>query len=108
MPTPTRPPLVHDLGPKIRAWRLAEGISQEEAARRIGVFQTAWSKWEAGKQAPEDVGHLLWLEVHVGIPLEAWSTRPEEAGALLAAVIAGRTQAAAPGLSLSAAMCARP
>lgn len=96
MPSP-EPVAAPSLGSQLRAWRVAEELSQEAAAQRIGVTQAAWSKWELDQRVPDDVRHLLWLEVHAGLPLEAWSSMREEAAALLAAVIAARTLAAAPG-----------
>ena len=36
----------------IRDLRKAAGMSQEEAAERIGVSNATWSRWEAGKHVP--------------------------------------------------------
>ena len=40
------------LGDVLRAWRLDRGLSQAEAAERVGVTQPTWSDWEAGKKLP--------------------------------------------------------
>jgi transcriptional regulator with XRE-family HTH domain len=34
-------------------WRKREGISQAEAARRIGGAQSTWARWETGHVRPE-------------------------------------------------------
>lgn len=30
----------------IKSWRIARGLSQEEAAALVGVTRQAWSRWE--------------------------------------------------------------
>ncbi len=40
-------------GKKLRAWRDAAGLSQEEAAKRIGTGQRTWGQWELEESTPE-------------------------------------------------------
>ncbi len=37
---------------RLRAWREASGLSQGQAAKRVGASQGAWSAWEAGRKRP--------------------------------------------------------
>jgi len=38
---------------EVRSWRVYElGISQEEAAERVGVASRTWRSWEAGDRRP--------------------------------------------------------
>jgi len=41
-----------DFAANIRKYREAAGLSQEEAARKIGVTLGAWGKWERGETDP--------------------------------------------------------
>lgn len=36
----------------LRDWREAEGLTQEQAAARIGISQGTLSRYESGKQEP--------------------------------------------------------
>lgn len=36
----------------LEAYRLAHGLSQEAAARKFSVSQSAWSNWERGRRRP--------------------------------------------------------
>ena len=38
--------------PTLKAYRKANGLSQDEAARRFGATQAAWSNWERGIRRP--------------------------------------------------------
>lgn len=49
----TKPPL-SIAGVKIRAWREQEGLKQAEAADRLGVVQSHWSRIERGEMLPSD------------------------------------------------------
>jgi transcriptional regulator with XRE-family HTH domain len=40
------------IGVNIRRLRTQAGMSQEDASARLGVSQTAWSRWEAGQHMP--------------------------------------------------------
>ena len=39
-------------GDNLAAWRLEKGLSQGQAATRIGVTQGAWAAWERGFRTP--------------------------------------------------------
>lgn len=39
-------------GQELKRRREAAGLSQLEAAARVGVSQPTWSKWESGTHAP--------------------------------------------------------
>lgn len=43
----------HTPGERIRARRLALGLTQSELAGRLGVTQPALSQWESGKSTPK-------------------------------------------------------
>jgi transcriptional regulator with XRE-family HTH domain len=36
----------------LRRWRIAEGLSLTQAAKRIGVPKSAWCAWEYGRAIP--------------------------------------------------------
>lgn len=40
-------------GDALAAWRLKQGLSQAQAAARIGVTQGAWGAWETGSKTPD-------------------------------------------------------
>jgi len=37
---------------ELKRLRLAKGLSQEKAARRIGFSDNAWARWERGERIP--------------------------------------------------------
>ena len=37
---------------ELKRLRLAKGLSQEKAARRIGFSANAWARWERGERIP--------------------------------------------------------
>ncbi len=41
-----------EIGDKLRVWREEQGLTQEDAARRIGCNQSAVSEWESGRAVP--------------------------------------------------------
>lgn len=41
-----------DVGSLLRGWRAAQGLSQREAAAKIGTSQGRWAKWEGGHERP--------------------------------------------------------
>lgn len=47
------------LGECLRIWRKRENLSQESAARMLGVAATTWSHWETGRRIPTP--RLLYL-----------------------------------------------
>jgi transcriptional regulator with XRE-family HTH domain len=40
------------LGRHLRDWRLRQGLSQEGAARKLGVAASTWGHWETGARLP--------------------------------------------------------
>ena len=40
------------IGAKIKTWRTARGLSQEEMARRLDVDPSTLARWESGEQEP--------------------------------------------------------
>ena len=45
---------------KLRKWRKAEGMSQQQAATWLGIATRTWQKWEYGEASP-------WLKAAVAI-----------------------------------------
>lgn len=41
-------PMVMQIGTHLKTWRIREGLSQSEAAEKIGVKQPTISGWESG------------------------------------------------------------
>lgn len=40
------------LADQLKAWRAAQGLSQERAAVRVGVTVSTWCNWERAKTQP--------------------------------------------------------
>ena len=36
----------------LKSWRVAKGLTQDEAAQRVGVTKQCWSLWESGARVP--------------------------------------------------------
>lgn len=63
-------------GPSLlKSWRKTAGLSQEEAAEKVGVHQNTWSDWEAARKTPR-TETALDLDVLTGgaCPVEAWAS----------------------------------
>lgn len=45
----------------LRKWRDASGLTQKEAAARVGVSQTAWKDWEVENRVPS-LAHAIAIE----------------------------------------------
>lgn len=59
---------------RLKAWRKAEGISQEKAAEIIGVHQNTWSDWEGGRKSPRtDTALEIDVLTKGACPVEAWA-----------------------------------
>lgn len=59
---------------KLKAWRKAEGISQEEAATRVKVHQNTWSDWESGNKTPRtDTALEIDVLTKGACPIESWA-----------------------------------
>ena len=37
----------------LKSWREAKGLSQNEAAAKIGVTKQCWQLWESGRRTPD-------------------------------------------------------
>jgi transcriptional regulator with XRE-family HTH domain len=44
---------LRDIGERIRAIRKVTGLTQPELCELLGATQTAWSRWEIGRNAPD-------------------------------------------------------
>lgn len=54
----------------IRAHRKEEGLSQEAAAKRIGVTRLTWLRWEGGAYCPEPrilVKLAIWFKTPIEV-----------------------------------------
>lgn len=59
----------------LKSWREANGLTQDAAARRVGVTKQCWQQWEAGQRIP-DSGHVRKLMKLAGVTadqLYAWA-----------------------------------
>ena len=65
------------IGPKIRSFRLARSMTQEQLAQKLGVSAQAVSKWESGIHMP-DIQLLPDLAVIFGISIDELFTMTEE------------------------------
>ena len=49
----------------LRSLRLSRGLSQEGAAREVGVSWATWQRWETGKSQPRGLARValkLWID----------------------------------------------
>lgn len=46
------PDMMHSLPDKVRSWRASEGLTQSQAAERIGLSQPVFSRIENGARFP--------------------------------------------------------
>ena len=60
---------------RLRRWRDQEGLTQIDAAMRLGVNPSMWSRWESGAWRPS-TRHAASLEQMTGIPVAAWHAEP--------------------------------
>lgn len=58
-----------EIGNRLKAARLALGLSQKDLYDALGVKAAAWSHWESGKRMPDPVVMFDLYERH-GITLE--------------------------------------
>ncbi len=65
------------LGAKIRAARIAAGLSQKELAEELGVTQAAVSQWERGLVEP-GIGHFLHMVGLLGLSLLELEDKPAD------------------------------
>ena len=59
----------HMQAERLREWRIGLGLTQEGAAKRLGVSQASWCDWENGKKTPQ-LPHALRLAKITQIPIE--------------------------------------
>jgi transcriptional regulator with XRE-family HTH domain len=58
-------------------WRKTAGLSQGEAAKRIGISQPVFSGYETGRNTPRTVRALKIAEITEGsVPVAAWGESP--------------------------------
>ena len=57
------------IGARLKAARLALGLSQKELYVSLGVKAAAWNHWETGKRMPDPVVMFKLFQLH-GITLE--------------------------------------
>lgn len=48
-----------DLPARLKAWRIAYGLSQTQAARRLGIPYQTLTQWESGRRTPSRSGLAL-------------------------------------------------
>ncbi len=65
---------------KLLAWRLAEGLSQREAAERADISQSAWCEYESGEGSAPKVDQAIRItNLTCGhVTVEDWATTPAE------------------------------
>lgn len=56
--------------PTLRHWREAQGLSQREAAKALGMSQSGYGKLEMRKRAPQTGARAKQLMEETGVPLE--------------------------------------
>jgi transcriptional regulator with XRE-family HTH domain len=49
-------------GAELRGLREARGLTQAEAAGRVGVARNTWSRWENGKRAVSELAEIAIVE----------------------------------------------
>lgn len=58
----------------LKRWRQSEGLSQEDAAEKVGVHQNTWSDWETGQKTPTTPRAIRLAVITEGAcPIEAWA-----------------------------------
>ena len=63
-----------EVGRRLREWRERQGLTQAQAAEKIGVAQNTWSSLETGKRKRTPKATTLEaLEALTGIPVAAWT-----------------------------------
>jgi len=55
--------------PNLKTWREAHGLTQDEAAVKLGVSQSYYAKLELGKRVPRKP-YLERILAETGVPLE--------------------------------------
>lgn len=58
-----------EVGARLRAARIALGLSQKDLYDAIGVKASAWNHWESGKRLPDPMAMVQLYRMH-GITME--------------------------------------
>ena len=62
---------------RLRKWREARGLTQEEAAKRVGAQQSSWCDWENAEKSPSVRFALRIARTTRGaVPVSSWSDDP--------------------------------
>lgn len=67
------------LGPRIRALRLAKGLSLADLAAQTGVSEATLSRIETG-HSQVSAPHLYGLAAHLGVDISTFFTDPSQPG----------------------------
>ena len=54
----------------LKTWRATKGLTQDEAAKLVGVTKQCWQLWETGARVPHS-GHVRILMQRTGIRPDA-------------------------------------
>ena len=76
---PPGAPRMSALSLTLRVWRTAKGLTQPEAAARVGEPVEEWARWESGTASPPEVKRARIEEV-TGIPAQVWPSGSDEDG----------------------------
>lgn len=44
---------------RLKRWRKQQGLTQEEAARKLNICLNTWSNWERGRTSPSKMAQAL-------------------------------------------------
>lgn len=64
MPRDRNPTDLQAIGARLRAVRLALGLSQKDIYDRVGVKAATWNHWESGKRLPDPLMMVRLRELH--------------------------------------------
>lgn len=56
----------------IRKWREKQGLTQDEAARRLGITPRNYQAYEGGEYLPPRTVRKLMRAIDMGVELEPW------------------------------------
>ncbi len=70
---------VHPMENSVRAWRHKIDLTQDEAARRIGITPRNYQAYEAGAYEPPIPVRKVMRAIALGIELEPWPVEARKA-----------------------------